>query len=99
MIGSANEMLDGTLVFHGVEDLDRRPADFLIGIVDQFDDRIHNARPADFGKRVAGAGSYPPVVVFQYLQEVFDRFGVTDLVQHFHRGAARILGFVLERVG
>ncbi len=69
----------------------------LVFVVDQFEHSVDDTRAADLGQRVGGARAHPPVAVLQHRQQVFDRVGIADLVEHFHRGAAGVFVLVLQR--
>ena len=94
----ADELVDGALILRLVQDLDRGTPDVVILVAYELNHGFDDLRSADLAERVCGSAADPPVAVLDGGQEVLDGNGGSDLVQHFHRRAARILILVLQNI-
>ena len=87
VLGCLDQLRDRTLVLGLVENLDGRPADVLVLVLDQREHGIDDARSADLAERVGGPRPHPPIAVGDDFQQVLDRLGGADHVQYLDRGA------------
>src|SRR5580658_7307180 len=91
-----DERIDRAFVLGLVEDLDGGAPDVVILVTHQLQHRVDDLRSTNLAERISGAAAYPPVTVLKGREQVFNRLGVTDLVQYFDRRAPRVLILVLE---